>query len=154
MAADDLNRLRLVAVVARCLSFRKAAAELGVSPAALSERIRAYEEQLGVRLFNRTTRSVALTTAGAKLLAEVGPALETIASAVAAARTPVDAPVGLLRINGPRPALEFRLAPIVAAFLLRHPGVSIELVADDGFVDVVAGGFDAGVRTAKRSNET
>ena len=117
-----------------------------MSSAALSERVRKFEEQLGFRVFNRTTRSVALTEAGAALLAEVEPALATISAAVANARTRDEAPVGTLRINGPRPALEFRLAPLVTAFLLRHPGMKVEIVADDGFVDIVANGFDAGVR--------
>ena len=143
---EDLNRLHLLAVVAKHLNFRRAAGELGMSAAALSERVRKFEEQLGFRVFNRTTRSVALTAAGTALLDEVEPALATISAAVAQARTRDEAPVGKLRINGPRPALEFRLAPIVTAFLLRNPGMSVEVVADDGFVDVVAKGFDAGVR--------
>ena len=117
-----------------------------MSPAALSERVRVFEDHLGLRLFNQTTRSVALTAAGMALLAEVGPALATSSAAVANARTRDDAPVGTLRINGPRPALEFTLLPIVIAFLVRHPGMRVEIIADDGFVDVVAGGFDAGVR--------
>lgn len=143
---DDLNRLHMLAVIAKHLNFRRAAAELGVSAAALSERVRGFEDHLGVRVFNRTTRSVALTAAGATLLSEVEPALAIIGAAVAAARTSDEAPVGTLRINGPRPALEFRLAPLVVAFLARHPGMRVEIVADDGFVDVVARGFDAGVR--------
>ena len=146
MSKDDLNRLRLVMVVAKHLNFRRAATELGMSPAALSERVRVFEDHLGVRLFNRTTRSVALTAAGATLLADVEPALATIGAAVANARTRDDAPVGTIRINGPRPALEFRLLPVVLAFLRRHPGMRVEIVADEGFIDVVAGGFDAGVR--------
>ena len=143
---SDLNRLHMLAVVAKHLNFRRAAAELGVTPGALSERVRNFEDHLGVRVFNRTTRSVALTAAGAALLSEVEPALAIIGAAVAAARTSEEAPVGMLRINGPRPALEFRLAPLVVPFLACHPGVSVEIVADDGFVDVVAKGFDAGVR--------
>ncbi len=146
MAREDLNRLHLLAVVAKHLNFRRAAVELGMSSAALSERVRKFEEHLGFRVFNRTTRSVALTQAGAALLDEVEPALATISAAVAQARAQDEAPVGKLRINGPRPALEFRLTPIVTEFLLQHPGMSVEVVADDGFVDVVAKGFDAGVR--------
>ena len=143
---EDLNRLRLVVVVAKHLNFRRAATELGMSPAALSERVRVFEDQLGVRLFNRTTRSVALTTAGAILLSDVEPALATISGAVANARTRDDAPVGTIRINGPRPTLEFRLLPIVIEFLRLHPGMRVEIVADDGFIDIVASGFDAGMR--------
>ncbi|NUB45009.1 LysR family transcriptional regulator [Fertoebacter nigrum] len=143
---SDLNRLHMLSVVAKHLNFRRAAAELGMAPGALSERVRDFEQHLGIRVFNRTTRSVALTAAGTALLTEVEPALAKIASAVAAARTSDEVPVGTLRINGPRPALEFRLGPLVTAFLLRHPGMSVEVVADDGFVDVVGRGFDAGVR--------
>ncbi len=146
MARDDLNRLHLLAVVAKHLNFRRAAVELQMSSAALSERVRKFEEHLGFRVFNRTTRSVALTEAGAALLDQVEPALATISAAVAQARTQDDAPVGKLRINGPRPALEFRLAPIVTRFLLQNPGMTVEIVADDQFIDVVAKGFDAGVR--------
>ena len=146
MIRNDLNGLRLFAVVARHLNFRRAAAELGLSAPSLSERVRELEDRLGVRLFNRTTRSVALTEAGTNLLDRVGPALAAISDAVASIGTFSEAPVGTLRINGPRPALQFRLVPLVMEFLGAYPNMRVEIVADEAFIDVVAAGFDAGVR--------
>lgn len=144
--AQDLNRLGLFSVVARHLNFRRAAAELGLSAASVSESIRELEEQLGVRLFNRTTRSVALTEAGASLLDRVTPALATIGEAVANIGSFSREPVGTLRINGPRPAIEFRLMPWVLRFMAAFPGMRVEVVSEEAFIDIVAAGFDAGVR--------
>jgi len=134
------------AVVVRHLNFRRAAAELSMSSAALSERIRELEGRLGVRLFNRTTRSVALTDAGRQFYDTISPALASIGEAIAAVGSFGSSPSGTLRINGPRPALLYRLAPLLMAFLETHPGVRAEIVADEGFTDIVAAGFDAGVR--------
>jgi DNA-binding transcriptional LysR family regulator len=117
-----------------------------MSAPSLSERVRDLEDRLGVRLFNRTTRSVALTEAGTNLLDRVGPALATIGDAVANIGTFGATPVGTLRIKGPRPALQYRLVPLVMEFLAAYPGVRVEIVADEAFIDVVAAGFDAGVR--------
>jgi DNA-binding transcriptional LysR family regulator len=142
----DLSALQLFAVVARHLNFRRAAGELGLSAPALSERVRDLEDRLGARLFNRTTRSVALTEAGRQLLARVAPALSEIGAALADLGGAEGALTGTLRINGPPPAVDLRLAPLVMEFLARHPAVKIEVVADAAFVDVVAGGFDAGIR--------
>lgn len=142
----DLNRLGLFACVARHRNFRRAALELGLSPASVSEAVRDLEERLGVRLFNRTTRSVALTEAGARLLEEVGPALTAIQGAVANIGSFSRDPVGTLRINGPLPAIEFRLMPWVVRFMEAHPGMRVEVVADAALIDIVAAGFDAGVR--------
>ncbi|MBB5754496.1 LysR family transcriptional regulator [Prosthecomicrobium pneumaticum] len=146
MRVDDLDGLQLFAVVARHLNFRRAAHQLGLSAPALSERIRALEARLGVRLFNRTTRSVALTEAGRALLDAVGPALAAIGDAVAAVGAHSAAPKGTLRINAPRPALEHRLMPYVLGFLAEQPEMRVEVVADESFVDIVGAGFDAGVR--------
>lgn len=146
MIRQDLNGLRLFAVVARHMSFRRAAIELGMSAPNLSERIRDLEAQLGVRLFNRTTRSVALTEAGNTLLDQIAPAMGVIGAALASIGRFGDSPSGTLRINGPRPALQFRLVPLVLDFLDSHPLMRVEIVADEAFVDVVAAGFDAGVR--------
>lgn len=129
----DLADLKLLSTVARHLSFRMAAQELGLSASAVSHAVRSIEERLGVRMFSRTTRSVALTPAGRQLLDRVGPALQDIAAAIDG-------------INAPRPAGELVLGPLVALFLARHPKAEVELVLDDGFVDIVEGGFDAGVR--------
>lgn len=146
MTQPPLDVLLLFTRVARHLSFRRAAAEAGVSPSSLSERIRALEDALGTRLLNRTTRSVGLTEAGEALLARVDPALETLSSALAAAGRPAGEPTGRLRINAPAPAAHLVLAPMIAPFLLAHPGVSMEIAVDDGFSDVIGLGFDAGVR--------
>lgn len=142
----DLADLKLLSTVARHLSFRMAAQELGLSASAVSHAVRSIEERLGVRMFSRTTRSVALTPAGRQLLDRVGPALQDIAAAIDGINEFRDTPQGLLRINAPRPAGELVLGPLVAQFLARHPKAEVELVLDDGFVDIVEGGFDAGVR--------
>lgn len=142
----NLADLQLLSTVARHLSFRMAAQELGLSASAVSHAVRSIEERLGVRMFSRTTRSVALTPAGRQLLDRVGPALQDIAAAIDGVNAFRETPQGLLRINAPRPAGELVLGPLVAKFLARHPKAEVELVLDDGFVDIVEGGFDAGVR--------
>ena len=142
----NLADLKLLSTVARHLSFRMAAQELDLSASAVSHAVRSIEERLGVRMFSRTTRSVSLTPAGRQLLDRVGPALQDIAAAIDGINDFRDTPQGLLRINAPRPAGELVLGPLVAEFLTRHPKAEVELVLDDGFVDIVAGGFDAGVR--------
>ncbi len=146
IASPDLNALRLFATVARHLNFRRAAAEIGMSAANLSERIRELESALGVRLFNRTTRSVALSEAGAALLDRIGPALTTIGDALADAGAFGREVVGTIRINGPMPAIDFRLMPFVDAFMAQHPAVRFEIFAEEALVDIVAAGFDAGIR--------
>jgi DNA-binding transcriptional LysR family regulator len=142
----DLSGLQLFATVARHLNFRRAAAELGLSAPALSERVRELENRLGARLFNRTTRSVALTEVGRRLLERIGPALSDIGSALADLAGDEGRLTGSLRINGPTPAIRLRLAPLVVAFLGRHPDLRIEVVAEEALVDIVAAGFDAGIR--------
>lgn len=143
---EQLSELAAFTAVARHLSFRRAALERGVSPSALSHAIRALEARLGVRLFNRTTRSVALTEAGAQLFARLQPAFGDIQEALQAASQLRDTPAGLLRLNVPRSAAALLLAPIVAEVVKRHPGLRVEVVTDDALVDIVAGGFDAGIR--------
>ncbi|WP_431283743.1 LysR family transcriptional regulator [Humitalea sp. 24SJ18S-53] len=142
----DLNALRLFATIARHLNFRRAALALGMSPAALSERLRELETRMGVRLLNRTTRSVALTEAGRSLLETLDPALAAISAAIDAVGAQGASLTGTLRINAPLPAMEFRLGPLAIDFLAEHPGMKMELVVDANFIDVVAAGFDAGVR--------
>jgi DNA-binding transcriptional LysR family regulator len=146
MASNRLDDLQAFSVIARLQSFRQAAVELNVSPSALSHTMRGLEERLGVRLLNRTTRSVAPTAAGAQLLARLSPALLDIQSALDEVNAFRDSPFGTLRINAPRAASELVLAPLVNQFLGGHPGMTVDLVSDDGLVDIVAGGFDAGVR--------
>lgn len=141
----SLDTLHQFSVLARRLSFRAAAAELGLAPSTLSERIRELEARMGVRLFNRSTRSVALTEEGRRLNARVADAAAVLADAA----RPIqggDTLTGRIRINGPRPALELRLMSLVASFAAIHPGVSFELLAQSDLIDIVAGGFDAGVR--------
>ncbi|MBS0334400.1 MAG: LysR family transcriptional regulator [Proteobacteria bacterium] len=142
----DLGALDHFAAIARHGSFRRAAVERGVSASTLSQALRDLETRLGVRLLNRTTRSVALTEAGSALLATLQPALAQIASAVDHARSAQEAPSGPLRINAPEPAIELVLAPMVADFLREYPEVRLEVIAETAFVDIVARGFDAGVR--------
>jgi len=146
----SLNDLHAFAAVARTRNFRQAASELGVSPSALSHTLRALEARLGVRLLNRTTRSVAPTEAGERLLARLTPALAEITQALAAIEDLRTSPHGTLRINAPRAACDWVLAPLVPLFLARHPGMRVELVGDDSLVDIVARGFDAGVRFGER----
>lgn len=146
MERADLSDLAAFACIARRRNFRRAAQELGVSPSALSHGLRGLEARLGVRLLNRTSRSVAPTEAGAALLERLTPALSEIGEAVAAATAFGEGVSGRLRINAPRSACRLVLAPVIARFLKAHPGVRVELVADDALRDVVGEGFDAGVR--------
>jgi DNA-binding transcriptional LysR family regulator len=142
----DLSALDSFAAIARHGNFRRAAVERGVSPSTLSQNLRDLETRLGVRLLNRTTRSVALTEAGAALLKSLQPALGQIAAAVDEARSAQVAPSGPLRINAPEPAVELVIAPMAAEFLAAYPAVRLEVVAETALVDIVAKGFDAGVR--------
>src|ERR1700723_2022996 len=148
MSDFDLRDLDAFVAVARTRNFRRAALEsrVSVSVSSLSQRLRDLEERLGVRLMNRTTRSVALTEAGELLLARVGPAISDVGDALDQVRGLRGIPSGRLRINAPPPAVDLVLAPMVAPFLQAHPQIALEIVSDSGFVDIVATGFDAGVR--------
>ncbi|WP_449467887.1 LysR family transcriptional regulator [Stenotrophomonas humi] len=141
-----LPALAAFACVARLASFRQAAIELGVSPSALSQTIRNLERRLGTRLLQRTTRRVGLTEPGQRLLQDMLPALERIGGALQAMEESRDVPAGQLRITTPRFAAEHLLLPFLPAFHARHPQVQIELSIQSAMVDVVAEGFDAGVR--------
>ncbi|HEY4803467.1 MAG TPA: LysR family transcriptional regulator, partial [Paraburkholderia sp.] len=144
--AGRLPALLAVAAVARHGSFTRAASAAGLSTSALSQAVRTLEAQLGVRLFNRTTRRVALTEAGAQFLASVQPALAQIEAAFDALDASRDEPGGTLRINLPRVASELLVLPHLAEFMARHPQIKLELALDDGFADLVGEGFDAGIR--------
>ena len=144
--ALPLAELQAFAAVAEARSFRQAAARLGVSPSALSHSLRALEARLGLRLLNRTTRSVAPTEAGARVLASLAPALAEIRHAVDDAVTQAHTPQGRLRLSAPRAAAELALLPLVTGFLAAHPRMAVEVAGDDALVDIVAAGFDAGVR--------
>lgn len=141
-----LSNLEAFAAVARHRNFRRAATERQVSPSLLSQTVRRLEEQLGVRLLNRTTRAVSPTQAGEALLAELGPALDQIGRAVEGVNAFRGAPTGLLRLNAPKPIAQYVVAPMIAPFRAAYPGVEVELSAQDAFIDVVAQNFDAGIR--------
>jgi DNA-binding transcriptional LysR family regulator len=132
--------------VARHLNFGRAAAELEVTPTAMSKTIKTLEGQLGARLFNRTTRSVGLTEQGSQLLGSLAPALELIKKSVQQIGETAARPKGLLRLNSSYVAFASLVQPFQAAFLKRFPDVTMEVVTDDRLVDIVAGGFDAGIR--------
>jgi DNA-binding transcriptional LysR family regulator len=146
MDRSDLYALDSFAAIARHGNFRRAAIARGVSASTLSQTLRDLEARMGVRLLNRTTRSVALTDAGGALLRRLQPALLEIGEAVSEARSAQAEPQGPLRINAPEPAIELVLAPLVCEFITRYPSVRLEVVAETGLVDIVAAGYDAGVR--------
>lgn len=146
MDKPDLTELDAFASVARHRSFTKAAPECGVSASALSHAMRTLETRLGVRLLNRTTRSVTPTEAGEQLLARLAPALREIGEALDQVNQFRDTPRGSLRLNVPRAAARWLLAPIFARFLAAYPQIRLEVVTDDSLVDIVAQGFDAGIR--------
>lgn len=146
MAEPDLRDLQAFAVLARHRNFRRAAQELGISTSSLSQRLRELEQALGLRLLNRTTRSVAPTELGTALLDRLGPALDRVADAVRTVQGQRAQPAGRLRITAPAPAAHLVLAPMIAPFLLRYPDIALDLIVDASFVDIVAAGFDAGIR--------
>jgi DNA-binding transcriptional LysR family regulator len=127
-------------------SFRRAAAELGVTPSAVSQSIRALEARIGVALLLRTTRSVGLTEAGERFLARAKPAFEELVVAAQIARGLGERPSGRLRLSAPRVAVPLLLEPLVASFCRAYPDVEVEISANDELIDLVAEGFDAGVR--------
>lgn len=149
MVRSGLVELEAVLAIVHRGSFRAAAVDLGMSTTALSNAIGKLERQIGVRLFNRTTRSVSLTDAGKTFVNQIGPAVENIHDAMNTARSQQDTPSGTLRINSFATAAREILAPLVLEFLRRHPMVHIDLVTEGRLVDVVAEGFDLGIRTAE-----
>ena len=148
--AEDLNAMAVFATVAEARGFRAAGERLGVSASAVSQTLRKLETQLGVTLVQRTTRSVHLTEAGERLYASVRPALEEVRAAVAAVGELGDVPRGTLRLLV-GPAADHVLAgPVLAAFLTEHPHVKLDLVVSDAAIDIVEGGFDAGIQIGER----
>jgi DNA-binding transcriptional LysR family regulator len=146
----DLGDLKAFIAVARAGGFRDAARAGGLSPSGLSEAVRRLEAQLGVRLLNRTTRSVAPTEAGARLLDRLGPALAEVESALDVVNSARDKPIGTLRLNVPVSAARLVLPDILPRFLAAYPEIVVEIVAEDSFVDVFATGCDAGIRYDER----
>lgn len=146
MPKPTLNDLAAFAAVAEHRSFRKAADRLGVSRSALSHALRGLERNLGVRLLNRTTRSLSPTDAGARLLARLGPVLRDLDDALDALADVRGEPSGRLRINASKGAARFLVRRIVPGFLARYPHVELDLVCEGRLVDIVEQGFDAGIR--------
>ncbi len=143
-----LAELDTVLSVARLRSFRAAATALGVSTSAVSHTVAALEQRLGVRLFNRTTRSVALTEAGTQFVANIGPALQQIRSALDIAGSSDGAPSGSVRINTSA-AAAIRCMPLFTEFAHRYPAVKLDIVTEGRLIDIVADGYDAGIRLAE-----
>ncbi|MER9420933.1 LysR family transcriptional regulator [Mesorhizobium sp. M0317] len=146
----DLGDLNAFVTVARAGGFREGARAGGGSASGLSEAVRRLETQLGVRLFNRTTRSVVPTDAGLSLLGRLGPALSEVEAALDVVNGFRDRPAGSLRLNVPVSAARLILPDIVPGFLAAYPGIRLEVIADENFVDVLAAGCDAGIRYDER----
>jgi len=146
IAPSLLPALAAFACVARHASFSQAAIELGMSASAASQSVRTLERRLGVRLLHRTTRRVGLTEPGERLLREAAPALARIGGALQALEESRDVPAGRLRITAPRIVVEQMLLPHLPAFSMRFPHVEVELAVQAALTDLVAEGFDAGIR--------
>lgn len=145
-----LSDLDAFTAIARERSFRAAARKRGVSASSLSDSLRRLEERLGVRLLNRTTRSVTPTAAGERLLAQLAPALSEVAAALGALDNFRDSPAGTLRLNVPTIAARLFLPDLACRFLKLYPDIELEIVTEDTFIDVLAAGFDAGIRYDER----
>ncbi|MDG4902673.1 MULTISPECIES: LysR family transcriptional regulator [unclassified Mesorhizobium] len=146
MDRDLLTHLPVIVAVARRGGFALAAAELGMSPSAVSHAVRLVEERIGQPLFARTTRSVSLTEAGKALVETAAPALQDISERIDRIRGIKGRPSGLLRINASNIAIPLAVTPVIAAMAERYPEVTVEVFADQALVDIVGEGFDAGIR--------
>lgn len=143
---SEFGALRAFAAVAEQRSFSRAAEQLGVSSSALSQLIRGLEERLGIRLLHRTTRSVSLTEAGAALLAEVAPAIDSLAGALEQARSAARQPTGTVRLHCFHAAADRFVVPILPKLARDFPDITLDLTIDDMVVDLVGSGYDAGIR--------
>ena len=150
MRGSEFADLRSFAAIVEHGSFARAAANLGVSPSALSQTIRGLETRLGVRLLNRTTRSVAPTDAGTRLLERLQPAMAEFDAAVADLKATRGTPSGLLRINCPRTAAIHVLRPLIGPFLKAYPEITLDIVTEEKLVDIVATRFDACIRLGEK----
>lgn len=150
MQQADFADLDAFTAVARARGFRAAAGLRNVSASSLSEAVRRLETRLGVRLLNRTTRSVTPTEAGQKLLERLSPALADVAHALDEVNAFRDSPTGTLRLNVPVVVAKVMMPRLIPKFLAQNPGVAVEIVAEDNFIDVLAAGYDAGVRYDER----
>src|SRR3984893_9833462 len=150
MRANQFSELTAFGAVAEHRNFTNRATRLGLAPPSLSQPVRSLESRLGIRLLNRTTRSVALTAAGERLLAHMEPLLEGIDKAADAINQFRDKPMGSLRLTASRFAAVMIVGPLIGAFLTEYPDISIELFVDDSQSDIVSEHFDAGVRWGER----
>src|SRR5258707_7732249 len=146
MRGPELADMNAFVAVSERRSFAKAAVQLGISRSRLSEPVRGLEERLGVRLLNRTTRSVAPTAAGERLLARLRPLLDDFDAVLDSINAFRDKPAGLLRLTVPPPAANLMLAPLLSRFLAQYPAIDLEISVDSAFTDIVAGHFDSGMR--------
>lgn len=147
---DDLSGITALLAVAEKRSFTAAATQLGVTPSAVSQALRALEERVGVRLLQRTTRSVGLTEAGAHFLSRLEPAMKSVHEAFESLGELRDRPAGTLRLTVPRYGYQEVLAPRLAGFLAAHPDIQVDIQLDDALIDIVKQGFDAGLRIGER----
>lgn len=150
MKKASLAEMSAFVAIAERASFAKAATQLGVSRSSLSESLRALEERLGVRLINRTTRSVAVTEAGERLFSQLRPLLDNFDAALESVNAFRDSPAGHLRITVPGPAARTIIEPVLSRFLSSYPSVTIEVVVDSALTDIVRDRFDAGIRPGHR----
>ncbi len=146
MRGTEFAELEAFSAVAMQGSFVKAAAILGISAPTLSQTIRSLEARLGLSLFTRTTRSVALTDAGERLLVQVRPAIDELRSATRSFQAMRDKPLGTLRLSVSNVPATMVVAPVMAPFLDQHPGITLEITVDDSLSDILSGRFDAGIR--------
>jgi len=153
MRATELSELSAFDAVARHKSFRRAGEERGVTASAISHAVSNLEKRVGIRLLNRTTRSVSLTDAGTRLLAQLSPAFGEIGSALDALNQFRDTPFGKVRINAPNSIAPFVLGPVIGPLLKSNPNLQLEVVATDRLVDIVDEGFDAGIRLGESLRE-
>jgi len=150
MRKASIAEMSAFVAIAERGSFAKAAVQLGLSRSSLSESLRALEERLGVRLLNRTTRSVALTEAGERLLVQVRPVLDNFDAVLESVNAFRDSPAGHVRITVPRPAARTIIAPVLSRFLQAYPAVTLEVAIDSSLTDIVRERFDAGIRPGHR----
>ena len=146
MRGSEFAELRAFVTIAEQGNFARAAAHLRISPSTLSQTIRELEKRLGVRLLNRTTRSVSMTEAGQLLLSRFKPALEEMQEAVRDVQNLRGEPAGTVRLHAPRKAASTLIAPHLGRFAKSHPDIVLDIVIDDAIVDIVEGGFDIGIR--------
>jgi len=150
MRKASIAEMNAFVAIAERASFAKAATQLGVSRSSLSESLRALEERLGVRLLNRTTRSVAPTEAGERLLLQLRPLLDNFDAALESVNVFRDSPAGHIRITVPRPAARTIIEPVLSRFLRSYPAVTLEVIVDSALTDIVRDRFDAGIRPGHR----